>query len=379
MYILTLNYEFPPVGGGGGPVAAQIAKHLARRGHHVDVVTMRYGSLPKFETIDGVRIFRTPALRRKPDICRTYEMASYVLGAWPTILRLTKQIHYDVIHAHFLIPTGPLALAISQLTKIPYVITAHGSDVPGHNPGRFLFHHRFTGPILKSVCKHARCVTSPSLYLKNLILRNIGQYPVCHIPNGFDLNDFPVDPTAKKNNIILTVGRLLKIKGIQTLIRAVHDSPLPFEVHIAGDGPYRQELELLARGSRTPVIFHGWLEPRSSQWLDLYQKAAIFTLLSPHENASIALLEAMAAGCAVITADAAGCAETAGDAAILLPWDDDQALKKTLLQFASDPSLIRNYARKAHQRLMDYFLWDRIIDQYLEVFRLAADHGPSKS
>lgn len=35
--ILVVNYEYPPVGGGGGRVAAQVAVELARRGHEVRV------------------------------------------------------------------------------------------------------------------------------------------------------------------------------------------------------------------------------------------------------------------------------------------------------------------------------------------------------
>jgi glycosyltransferase involved in cell wall biosynthesis len=372
MNILTLNYEFPPIGGGGGPVSFQIARHLVRRGHRVDVVTMRFGDLPKLEILDGVHVYRTPAVRRKPDVCSTPEMASYILGAWPKILRLARQIRYDLIHAHFIIPTGPLARLAGSITKIPYILTAHGSDVPGYNPDRFKLQHRFTGSLLRSICRHAAAITSPSLYLKNLIGHNIGPYPVEHIPNGFDPADFPIDPNTPKRDMILATGRLLKRKGFHTLIQAVHDVAVPFEVHIVGDGPYRPELEKLARGARTPITFHGWVQPRSSRWIDLYQKAAIFTLISSQENASISLLEAMAAGCAVITADSTGCAETLGDAGVLLPCDNPQALRQILIQFASDRSLIQSYAKKATQRLAQYFLWDRIIDEYLDLYRQVA-------
>ena len=46
MKILVVNYEYPPVGGGGGRVAAQIAGELARRGHQVRVQTSGAGELP---------------------------------------------------------------------------------------------------------------------------------------------------------------------------------------------------------------------------------------------------------------------------------------------------------------------------------------------
>ena len=41
MKILVVNYEYPPIGGGGGRVAAQVAEELAVRGHQVRVQTSR--------------------------------------------------------------------------------------------------------------------------------------------------------------------------------------------------------------------------------------------------------------------------------------------------------------------------------------------------
>ena len=58
MNILVLNYEFPPIGGGGGAVSRDLAISLQRRGHRVLVITMQYGSLPEKEEIEGVVIYR---------------------------------------------------------------------------------------------------------------------------------------------------------------------------------------------------------------------------------------------------------------------------------------------------------------------------------
>ena len=45
---------------------------------------------------------------------------------------------YDILHAHFIFPDGILASLVSKYTGIPFVITTHGSDVPGYNPDRYL-------------------------------------------------------------------------------------------------------------------------------------------------------------------------------------------------------------------------------------------------
>ena len=109
---------------------------------------------------------------------------------------------------------------------------------------------------------------------------------------------------------------MLERKGFQTLIRAIREVELLYEVHIAGDGLYRKQLEIMARGSKTKIVFHGWLAKNSAQIKELYQKASIFVLTSNKENASIALLEGMAARCAIISTNVSGCLETIGDAVL---------------------------------------------------------------
>lgn len=366
--ILVLNHEFPPVGGGAAPVTFELCKHLVRLGNHVDVVTMHYGDLPRHESVAGVNIYRTPAIRKRPNICYTHEMATYLPGAIKKTLALAKQNKYDIIHCHFIIPGGPLAWLVSKLTKIPYVLTAHGSDVPGFNTDRFQLQHKFTSPILKTVCKNAKTVTTPSVYLKNLIQRNIGKYNIKCIANGIDLENFNPDLTKPKENIILATGRLLKRKGFQTLIKAVRDIELPFEVHIAGQGPYRQQLENLAQGAKTKIIFHGWLEQGSDELMSLYERASIYVLVSAKENASVSLLEGMAAKCAVITTNITGCPETVGDTGFLIDFDDSEKLREILITLSKDKSLIREYSKKAYGRLTERFLWEKITRQYLETY-----------
>ena len=64
MKILFCNYEYPPLGGGGGVVNAQIAIELAKR-HDVTVLTSQGFGLPNEEIVDGVRIIRVPGFFRQ--------------------------------------------------------------------------------------------------------------------------------------------------------------------------------------------------------------------------------------------------------------------------------------------------------------------------
>ncbi len=367
MKILTLNYEFPPVGGGAAPVSFDLARALAGLGHSVDVVTMRWKNLPAVEMIDGIRIYRTPALRARPDVCRTHELATYLLGAAGKTLRLARQNRYDIIHAHFIIPTSPLAVWIKKISRIPFVITCHGSDVPGHNPARFTRAHRLLHPAWRYCIRQADGVICPSSTLGALVSRNEPCIQPAIIPNGIDVDFFQTAAQAPKTKTILYCGRLLAFKGVGHLIESVHKLNLGWQVHILGDGPYRQELEKQAAGSATPIHFHGWLNRHDPRFMRLFAESSIFVFPSEAENFPTVLLEAMSAGLAVLSSDAGGCPEAVGDAAILYPAGDVQKLQANLLRLMEDEPLRRQMGKAAVQQARQ-FSWPAIAKRYLEFF-----------
>ena len=67
MRILTLSYEFPPIGGGGATSTFNLTRNLVRLGHDVDVVTMGYHDAPSQQLLDGVQVYRVPCFRRRKD------------------------------------------------------------------------------------------------------------------------------------------------------------------------------------------------------------------------------------------------------------------------------------------------------------------------
>lgn len=362
--ILMLNYEFPPLGGGASPVAYEIAKRYVKLGHNVDVVTMRYKGLPAFEQKDGIDIYRVPCLRSKKEICYPWEQLTYILSAKKFLRKHLKTHTYDINHTHFIIPTGIISLWLKKKYGLPYIISVHGSDVPGYNTDRFVFLHKFTGTILRKVCDNADKVVASSDYLEGLIRKNIKDYKedkLVKIPNGIDPNKFV---PLKKEKIILSTGRLLPRKGFQHLIKAVSSKNIGYDVHICGDGPMMPELERLASRSKTKIVFHGWVENESKRYKDLLGKAAIYCLISLKENSSISLLEAMSAGCAVITSNVSGCPETVGDSGIMVePGNPDQAEKaiKEAIKKANE------YGQKAKQRIAYYYDWENIIKKYNQI------------
>lgn len=375
MNILTLNHEFPPIGGGAAPVTLHLARHLVQLGHEVDVVTMHFGNLPKQETIEGVRVYRVPAFRRRPDLCRIHEMASYLIGARFFLSGLLKQKQYHLIHAHFIIPAGPLGVQVKNKTGCPLVITMHGSDVPGYNPDRFRFAHKCLLPVWKRLVHQVDQLVSPSGHLKELVCRWCPTASVRIIPNGFDENQF--DSGVPKRPQILACSRILPRKGFQYLVEAAKELPSEWEIHIAGDGPYLPTLKKQAEKSGVNIHFHGWLSPNDPLLKQLYESSWIFVFPSEEENFPTVLLEALGAGCAIITTLAGGCPEVAGSAALYVKPRDAQELKEALLRLIADESLRCELSQKARRRI-EHFSWRGVARQYAELFEQLVDAAAEK-
>lgn len=359
------------MGGGSSSVTLEIGKRYVRRGHAVDVVTMAFRDLPTREVIDDMNVFRVPCFRRRVEISRVHELASYIFSTYRFLADRMREVQYDVSHTHFLLPTGLVALALKRKFGLPYVVSAHGSDIPGYNPDRFRLMHRVSRPFLKLVGNEATRITVMSAYLANLVRKNIADFSAEHlvrIPNGVDCSRFPASP---KRKIILSTGRLLRRKGFQHLVRAVSDIDIGYEVHICGDGPMLGELRAAALKSRTKIVLHGWVDNQSAIYRDLLGSAAIYVLASERENSSIALLEGMCAGCAIITANTSGCPETVGDAGMLVRPASTDELRQAILELVGNDKLRESLQGRAVARVRANFDWDRIVDCYEEVLRLA--------
>jgi glycosyltransferase involved in cell wall biosynthesis len=372
MKILMLNYEYPPVGGGASTATAQLCEHLVRSGHSVDVATMRYGDLAHTETVNGVRIFRTLSYRARPDICRTHEMATYLLGGQRLATALARQNRYDVIHAHFIIPTSPLARGIRGRTGIPYLVTCHGSDVPGYNPDRFGLEHRLLLPFWKGLVRSADALVSPSESLKKLILNRVPEAKIEVIPNGYEAGGFDASRVRKKS--ILLCSRLLPRKGFQYVIEALRDVSVGWQIDVVGDGTYLDGLKEAARGSKTPVVFHGWLDRKSAAFKDLYETSSIFVLPSEAENFPTVLLEAMSAGLAVVASTAGGCGEVIGDAGVLVEPRDTGGIRRIMLELIENQEKRLELSRCGLERVR-LFGWESVAGRYVQLYQALTERA----
>jgi glycosyltransferase involved in cell wall biosynthesis len=343
-----------------------IARRLADQGHRVDVVTMAYRGLSAHDLVSGVHVSRIPGMRLRLSTCSFVEMIPYVLLAPWRIIRMARSGNYRFSHVHFIYPDGIVAWLTKRATGLPYIITAHGSDVPGYNPNRFRVMHWLLKPAWRRITSDASLIICPSTTIENLIKASNPHARTEVIPNGIELDKFI--PRPKSPRRLLAVTRMFERKGVQYLVQALSSMPDAFDVHIVGDGPYLGPVTDMAQQLKVPAKFHGYVDNNSPELRELYESASIFVFTSESENFPIVLLEAMAAGAAIITTSGTGCAEVVGDAAILVPPRDPEAIRAALERLSRDPDLVEKLGRAARERVVARFGWERVIESHLQVY-----------
>ena len=368
--ILVLCYEYPPLGGGGGRVAAQVASALARRGHDVRVVTGGMAHLPKESMIDRVEVTRVNSGRRREDTCSVFEMLLWVIAALPVALQTTKKFKTDVIHAHFAVPTGVVAWLVHLLTGTPYVLTAHLGDVPGGVPEQTGWLFKIVKPLTVPLWKKAARVTAVSSFVADLAKKAYGINPTI-ILNGINL---PAHIAEKKSTTsqLLMVGRLSIQKNpllaIQALARL---RKLPWNLKIIGDGPLRASLqkEIDREKLNDRISLMGWAS--ASEVQAEMDKADILLMPSLSEGLPMVGVEALAHGLAIVGSDIGGLRDTIenkknGQLFNLAGGPD--AMAEALRPFLENHELIRE-AQQASLSKAKMFELSHSIDQYEEVLR----------
>lgn len=376
MRILMVNYEFPPVGGGGATANYYLAREMVRAGHEVTVVTSYFQGLALEETVAGIRVLRVKLRRQRRDFTRFHEMLQYVLFALPKLRRLCRHEHFDVVHTFFAVPSGPAGYVASRAARAPHIIRLGGGDLPGHDPGRFGALHAVLKPVVRWLLRRAdaRVVNSQGLREKAERLYPGLVFDV--VPNGIDLEEFtPVEAPREGPPVVLFVSRLIARKGLQYLLPALarlRDEGVAFRLLVAGDGPLRPELEQQVRelGLAAQVEFLGLVEREHLP--AVYARGDVFVLPSVSEGMPNVVLEAIACGLPVVGTDVPGLAELVqeGVNGYIVPPGVVEALVEPLRRLLTDTALrqAQSVASRAHAQRCG---WAAMAAQYLALYERA--------
>jgi glycosyltransferase involved in cell wall biosynthesis len=379
MNILLINYEFPPIGGGGGTFSKDLAAELAKT-HDVDVLTSHYQGLKKTETSDGVHIHRVPVIgRTSPYHATVLSMLSFIFSGTAKGIMLASGKKYDIINTHFAVPTGPVGLALSRIFGIPNVLSVHGSDV--YNPSSKLSPHHY--PLLRwavrIIMNGADKVVAQSRDNKNCAERFYHpKTDISVIPLGMPEPSCKITakegPAVKKNGFrLISIGRMAKVKGYEHLIKAMdllRKRGQDLMLLLVGDGPERAVLEELSRELSVADIveFPGWIS--GEQKYRLLSESDLYVMSSIHEGFGVVLLEAMACGLPIVCTNRGGQTDIIEDNknGILVPPSDAEALADAILALKNDAERRRAMSFNNKEHVKQYFIAD-IAQRYDGLFR----------
>ncbi|GIV67482.1 glycosyltransferase family 4 protein [Caldilinea sp.] len=379
-----------------------MAESLAAQGHRVDVVLPHHARLERWPNTVRLFPFRyvwpdkfaimgyAQATHSDKKLRRlAYALApGFAAQQALMILRLHRRFHYDVLHGHWVIPSGVTAAWASKQIERPLVISLHGSDI----------FFALKQPLLQFAARRALDVAStvtacsPSLYDGALAL-NANPQKVHLLPYGVRAENFQAGEReraqareslgiAPDQLVISFIGRLVEKKGVEYLIKALPlvTSQMPRCLClIGGAGPESARLSALAEtcGVKESVRFLGNLE--WNQVASLLSATDIFVAPSIHDSEGNAdglpntVLEAMASGCPIVATNLPGISVAIVDGVhgLLVSERNHEELASAIIQLGKDSSLRATLGANAKRRAIQTFSWDAVARKLTE-FYLAA-------
>jgi glycosyltransferase involved in cell wall biosynthesis len=294
--------------GGSQQFLYQISKELIKRGHQISIFTsdVKRSNLKErvkkvTEEVEGIKIFHfkhiSTLLTTKIKLIITPKMKKF----------LTQKGHYfDLIHVHEARGYQPIAVwQVSSKNKLKYIVQAHGIIGQRGTLSTKIYDLIYGRRILKYATMNIALNKYETEHYKAM---GVSKNRTTIIPNGIDLSEFCTLPQRgsfrktyaidDKEKIVLYLGRIHWIKGIDILVKAfaniigkLDDLKL---VIVGQDDGFLLQLKSLVKALRIDhaVMFLGPLYGKSK--LEAYVDADVFVLPSRYEAFGLTVLEAYA-------------------------------------------------------------------------------------
>lgn len=387
---------YPPYNfGGDGIYAHRLANGLARRGHSVTILhsPTAYEALaggPPSEGYDDhanvtVRPIRTPLgklgllavqqtgrpcfqgrqLRRWLDSER-YDVIHYnnvsLLGG-PHVFRYGNGLKLCTLIEHWLVcPMHVLWKFDREVCTKPSCLrcTLHGRRPPQL--------WRYTG-LMRRATRHIDAFIGPSLFTMNMHRERGLRGTMVHLPL-FHPEPPAVDsgrgPVNEGRPYFLFVGRLEKIKGVQTIIPVFRDI-CDVDLLIAGSGTYESELQSLAVGA-TNIRFVGQVDQQRLQGLYRSALATIVPSLC-YETFGVIVAESYSTSTPVIVYAQSSLKEIVSTHGGGLMYHDERGLRSAITRLREDAPLRARLGQEGRRAYDAEFAEEAFVSHYLAVVR----------
>ena len=375
--MLAPGYPSGAEGDYRGIFVQQMVRHLKARGHRVYVLTSRiYPGDRPFQRVDDAeqvhrfRFWSEGKLLAEYKYVPVWRMLTYMASAFLKGLWVFARYRCDLVHTHFLLPTGVIGAAQAMVLRRPHLLTVHGSDV------RMAAGKRVMRPLARWTVRHTGMITAAAHHLAEGC-REIGA-PEDHLavmPMGIQdiFLDPPVDAPPRPGGVLCTRTLMEDPYNVSQLIRAMgvlKERGSTATCTLMGDGPDRAALEALTNqlGLEDVVTFAGWAAPETLA--GAMASYPVYVSASRSDGASVSLMEAMAAGAFPVVSDIEANREWIrdGENGLLFPLDDPAALADSIERALGDEAL-RSSARQANRRIArESFTWDAIAARLEELY-----------
>jgi phosphatidylinositol alpha-mannosyltransferase len=353
--------------GGVLEVVLALQDGLRERGHTVKIITPKPRGIDP-EEADDIIFCGTSIDFRSPASTTTQVSNTDDNDRIDSILAKEK---FDILHFHE--PWVPfLSRQLLQRSDAVNIATFH-SKVPESLMTRSVI--KVVTPYLKSVMSYLHVLTAVSDSGAEYAATLTDQ-PMTIIPNGIDLTKYKRRPVKKDHpdeKMILYVGRLERRKGTKYLLQAFQimsqDNP-HLRLLIAGDGPDREKLEMLAEDLKLRnVDFLGYISEELKLQLlceaDLFCSPALFG-----ESFGIVLLEAMSTGTVSVAGNNSGYVDLMqgmGSLSIVNPEDTVEFARRMDLLLHEDS--LRKLWQKWAKEYVQQFNYPNVVDQYEALYK----------
>jgi glycosyltransferase involved in cell wall biosynthesis len=363
--IALVASSYHPYTGGVEEHTRRVARTLRDRGHDVTVWTVDRGEGLGVDVVDGitVRYLSSPLPARSVGAVFRFLLCLPAAAlAWVRAFIVDRP---EVLHVQCFGPNGVYALALSTLTRTPLLVTGHGETLADDN-GVFQ-KSALIRWALRRAMRVAAGVSACSDFALHDLREHYGLRGGVVTGNGVDLSLPAITHAEQEPPVVLAVGRLEHMKGMDLLVRAFDEAGLASlsRLVIGGDGTARSSLEsdVAARGLTGRVSFTGRLEP--ADVAREMANASVIVVPSRREAFGIVALEAWRAGAPLVATNRGGTVEFVreGVDGLLVDPEDTNALGHAVRRVLEDPSLARRLAHAGSLAVRD-FSWERVAEKY---------------
>lgn len=389
--ILTLATSYPRFKGDVvAPFIENISKEIASAGNHIDLMLPYH---PEFKRTNerGITFHLYKYTKKKKYMIWGYasSMKADVQLKWQAILlapkvyltalkngkRLLEEKKFNLIHAHWLLPNGYIAMKLAKRYGLPYAVSLHGSDITIAE--RPLFRR-----LAKSVLKRAAWVSACSEDLRSRAIE-LGCNPekIETIPYGVDTILFQPDASRMSklrrrlkdkmkggDKIVLAVGRLVEKKGFIYLIEAMgklHQKRRDIFCIIAGDGDLKNALhrKIYDLGISKTVMLAGSIQrdelPLYFSGCDIMAVPSVRDQKGNVDGLPNVLMEGLSSGRAVIASDIAGIPNVINNEinGLLTEPGNTQQIADAIARLVDDGPLRRRLGAEARRECLNRYTW----------------------